>query len=102
MPKTNGASKTNVTARLGAKKATVEQVPQRIDLSGMRSSVTSVVTSFPKGLMKREPATDDERRAVADFEAGSKVIRSSNPKTAGAEAGYFEAFSRMRRYGLVD
>lgn len=102
MVKTNGAaSKTNVTARLG-RKVEVEVRPKVLDLRGERSSSTSVVRSFPTGLLKRQPETDDERRALADFEASSKYLKTSNPKTSGAEPAYAEAFERMRRYGLVD
>ena len=101
MSKDNGkASKTNVTARLGRKEKP-EAIPQVIDLSGMRSSATSVVTQFPTRLLLREPENDAERRAVADYEAASKHLRTSNPKTAGSEAPYADAFARMRRFGLV-
>lgn len=94
-------SKTNVTARFGRKEK-VEAKPLVMDLRGERSSSTSVVAKFPQGFLKRQPETDDERRAVADFEASSKHLKTSNPKTSGSEAGYAGAFARMRRYGLVD
>lgn len=102
MPKTNGASKTNVTARLVAKKKAEPQKPKVIDLTGMRSSMTGTVTAFPKGLLRRQPETDEERRVVSEFEAHSKELKRANPKTAGHEAPYAEAFRSMRRLGLVD
>lgn len=102
MPKTNGQSKTNVTARLVAKKKAEPQKPKVLDLSGMRSSMTGTVTAFPKGFLKRQPENDEERRIVASFEAHSKEIKRANPKTAGHEQGYAEDFRSMRRLGLVD
>ena len=92
------ASKTNVTARMGRKEK-VEQPPQVIGLRGMRSGSTGVMTSPPSA---RRAETDEQRAAVAAFEAASKELKRANPKTSGFEKKYADAYARMRQLGLVD
>lgn len=99
--KEKGASKTNVSARMGRKQQVV-QPPKVIDLTGMRSACTGTVREFPKGFFRRQPATDEEQKVVTAFEAYSKGLKAAGAKTAGLEQGYGETYAQMRRLGLVD
>lgn len=89
-------SKTNVTARMG-RKVVIEQQPKVIRTPNV-GAVKSVVTAYPAA---RSPQTDEESRAVAEFDRLSKELKKSNPKTSTFEAPYAEAFLALRRLGLV-